>query len=225
MIFMPTGNVTGSVTISAAIRSGSSAIVQPITLAISQTGTTPLAPSVVLPAAQAGELTTRTNDTQGIITKTSHGLSGTETLALFWTDPNDGTSKCANDCTITSHDANTFHFTVVAGDVLPVGPSGTTPGTLLTFAVAQTITDATIPGTCLLQMMISSQAQGWCNLRSSGGTGVGSVQLATGITTTTPYIYPTAAGQAKPFTATVVTIDCYNATLAASTMTIEALLT
>jgi hypothetical protein len=217
------GNVYGTVQVLSAIRIGSAAsvAVTPAVSSLSMLGTDYPTSSITLPAAISGELTTRTNDTQGIVTKTDHGLTN-ETIALFWTDPDDGTDKCAYDCEITSYDDDTITFTVGDGDVLPDGAIGTTPGTTVKVAVAQYIDDLDIPGdSTLLMLRIQSGNDGWCNLYSSSGTTQSYAQLETWVSPTSPYIWPVKQDEAIPLAAAVQYALCYNGATVASTMTIE----
>jgi len=219
-----TGNVNGLVQILSTISPGSSPGTQAV-ISLTITGTNYQCPSVDLPAAKTGALTTRTSDTVGTMTTTQdHVLAGTETLAFFWDDPSTGASKCAYECAITGHTDDTVTFSVGAGDVLPAGPVDSTPGTSMTVAVCQRISsNVSIPGsTNLLQLQITSPKEGWCNLRSTGGASLGPVEVASAITPTAPYIWPKQASATPPYTNTIVAIDCYNAETTVSTMTIEA---
>lgn len=72
-----------------------------------------------LPAADAGTLSTRTNDTDGELTLTAgHGVSTGDVIDIFWTDAN-GDLKCAYGATVGTVDVNDVPFTGASGDVLP----------------------------------------------------------------------------------------------------------
>jgi hypothetical protein len=210
-----TGNITGTVLVQSAIRRTNTTGIDSTSLSITQTGTNCVDPSVKLPAGLPGTLTTYTDGTHGIVTTTNpHGLAGTEKIGLFWLDPSTGAQKKAYGCTITAHDASTYTFTVGAGDALPVIT------TAMTTAVAQTITDVVIPGSSVVQLTLSAGNDGLCNLYSVTPT----LLLSKWLTAAGPYIFPVTVGASPDFSATCVSIDCYNAATVASTMTVEALL-
>lgn len=67
-----------------------------------------------LAVAKSGTLTTRTSDTQGVVTTgAAHGWTTSDTVAVYW----DG--GVAHICTIGSTTSTTITFTAVAGDNLP----------------------------------------------------------------------------------------------------------
>ena len=55
------------------------------TVRINRTGGGQAGRSMTLPAAYAGGLTTRTNDTEGTVTAAGHNISTGNTVAVFWT--------------------------------------------------------------------------------------------------------------------------------------------
>lgn len=74
---------------------------------------------VALPAADAGELTTRTSDTAGTLTMDSgsHGIATGNKFDIFWTA--DGVAKCARDATAGTVAGTSVPFTLADGDALP----------------------------------------------------------------------------------------------------------
>ena len=213
------GNAVGTVTVTAAIRKGGSFGIDTVNFSITQTGSNPIAPGAVLPAGIAGTLTTRTSGTAGIATL-PNALTGSEKIGFFWLDATTGAQKSAYGGSISSHDSGTVTFTGLSGDALPTISGGTTPNPAIVLAVAQTITDLVMPGTNVLQLMISSTQNGLAVLSDVTPT----VRYTQFVTPTGPYIYPTYVGQSQPFSQTIVFIDCYNASTTASNMTVEALL-
>lgn len=167
--------------------------------------------SLTLPVAIEGELTTRTSDTAGTVTTdAAHGLAGTETIAIFWTDS--GIRKCAYNATVSSKTTNTVTFSGAAGDVLPAGPAGTGSGTTVRVAVAQLLDDDVhIPGGVdLLCLQLTTKYEGLIVLMSDGGTGADVVQLAEIVTSTAPHIWPIPNDAASEFSADICSIAMYN---------------
>lgn len=73
---------------------------------------------VVLPAADDGELTTRTSDTAGTLTMESgHGISTGDEIDIFWTAS--GVAKCARGATVGTVAGLSVPFTGASGDALP----------------------------------------------------------------------------------------------------------
>lgn len=68
---------------------------------------------IAIPAGKAGSLTTRTNNTEGVITCSDHGFEEADALAIFWA----GGSRY--NVTISTHNTGTLTFTGGAGDNLP----------------------------------------------------------------------------------------------------------
>jgi hypothetical protein len=170
-----------------------------------------------LDGVTVGTLTTRTSSTQGVFTFTSAApIQGTETIALFW---NGG---YVYDCTINS-------FTGVAGAVLTV--TFTVPGGQTALPVATTAglvsinTDVTnsvsIVGSDLQMLLITSTQPGLCELLDSVPTQrrLSLIAAAGGSD-----VWPQTAGQAVPFSQTIVTARMYNNSQTQATMTVVALL-
>ena len=84
---------------------------------ITGSGITVRDPSV--PAAKTGQLTTRTNDTDGVITMDSgHGMTTSDIIAVFWSDGSGGYDRRYRVDTAVSTDEVTISNG--AGDDLPV---------------------------------------------------------------------------------------------------------
>jgi hypothetical protein len=69
--------------------------------------------NVTLDAATEGSLTTRTSDTAGVITVTSHPFAAPDIIDIYW----DGGKQL--ECTISGTTATTITFSGGNGDVLP----------------------------------------------------------------------------------------------------------
>jgi hypothetical protein len=170
--------------------------------------------SVTMPACLQGTLTTRTNNTQGIIT-VANAFGGTEVLGLYWVVA--GVAYFAYSVAITSHDATTIHFTVGAGDVLPTD----TPPTTIYVAVAQAVSGLSIPGASLQQITIRSTGIGGYNLLATATS-----KLTGLVTAALTFGWPLVQTPASPmFTGTVDNLQFMGFTLAPSTMTLTVLLT
>jgi hypothetical protein len=76
--------------------------------------------NVTLDAATEGTLSTRTNDTSGVITVTSHSFSAADIIDIFWT----GGKQI--ECTVDSTTATTITFSGGNGDNLPIATTEVT---------------------------------------------------------------------------------------------------
>jgi hypothetical protein len=77
--------------------------------------------AISLPAAKTGTLSTRTNDTSGVVTlESDHGLAGSDVFDLYW---NGGMRY---DVDVDSVDGNDVTFSGGDGDVLPTQGSDVT---------------------------------------------------------------------------------------------------
>lgn len=177
-------------------------------------GNTVCKPIGSLPAAKlsSGNWTRTSNTVATSVTVTAHGLAGTEKLAIFWE------GGYCYDCTLTVGDANTITITTPGGaqTVLPAA------NTVLTIAVAQDVTNSvSIVGSDLQMLVITSTQAGICELLDSGPT-----QRRLSVITASGGVdyWPTVAGQAVPFSQTVITARMYNNSQTPATMTVVALL-
>lgn len=172
--------------------------------------------SITAPTAMVGSLTTRTDDTHGIITITNpaaHGLDGSEILGVFWTAA--GVKYACYGCTITAHDTTTVTITAAGGDHLP------TAATAVMVAVAQSVPIAfTGSGLLFLRLSAKAGAAGLANVYSSTPT----LLLSSQIYQASPYIWPQAVGASAPFSAAAATVVFYNGTQGATVMSLLALL-
>jgi len=180
--------------------------------------------SVVLPVGKAGVLTTRTNDTVGVITSAGHGLTGSETIAVFWDDPTTGDPKRCYRCTLTGGTGvgDTIGFTAAAGDVLPVAT------TAVQFGVAQNINlEATIDSTVLLALVIKTTnitEYGLCELFSDNGTSDPISELVADVYDNKCYGWPVEETDAAPYSGIIDELDFYNGSLVAGVGYVWALL-
>lgn len=117
-----------------------------------------------LAAGKTGTLTTRTNDTQGIITLTAgHALGdGEKTVDLFWELPTPG---YRNGVTATIS-TNSATITGGAGDNLP---TGTTPAMVM--CVAQSL-DVDFDSSKVVVIGLKSSKRSLVDFLESGGTSV-----------------------------------------------------
>lgn len=74
-------------------------------------------PTELVPALKTSTLTTRTSDTAGIVTSSTHGIPDTATICLYWTIA--GVNYYRYDVDIDSVATDTITFSGGAGDVLP----------------------------------------------------------------------------------------------------------
>ncbi|MGO9111167.1 MAG: hypothetical protein ACLP9L_18235 [Thermoguttaceae bacterium] len=182
---------------------------------LSPAGNTICKPTAPLPAANAGTLTTRTSNTQGVFTFTAAApIQGTETIALFWP------GGYVYDATINS-------FTGTAGAVLTVTftvpggqtalPAASTAGQI---ATAQDVTNSvSIVGADVQQLLITSTQPGICELLDATPA-----QQRLSVIAAAGAFDSWAGGSSPPWTDTVVKARMYNNSLTTATMTVVALL-
>jgi hypothetical protein len=185
-----------------------------LTANVATNGSVLLQPSVTAPAILTGQSASMAyvSGTQAIITFSSaHGLAGTETLATFWT------GGVAYEGSITSHDTLTAHITFAAGTAVP------SPGpTTVNVAVGQSLTDLTMVGSNLEQLLIDSQQAGFIDMLD--GTAASRLATAIGPSNASPgpYVWPITTGQAVPFSQTITDIVFYNNSTSSAVMTVTA---
>jgi len=92
--------------------------------------------SLTLTTGVAGTLTTRTDNDTGVVTSTAHGLTTSDFVSLFWTDPSDGSEKCRMNMDITASTTDTFTVDVGQGDNLPLAASSLVWGKVVSRVVA-----------------------------------------------------------------------------------------
>jgi hypothetical protein len=143
-----------------------------------------------LPAADAGELTTRTNDTDGTLTMDSgsHGISTGDKIDIFWTAS--GLQKCAFGATAGTVAGTSVPFTGASGDVLPAASSTIT-------ADVQIVLDCDFDGD-KLQMLggVIAAYNGNIVFEDSGNAVLDQTVLYAG----EPYLYYTRSGLTNPLT-------------------------
>jgi hypothetical protein len=84
---------------------------------VQETGDHPQTWEITLPAGEAGTLSTRTADGEGVLTSTGHSIEAADVVDIYWS----GGARYA--VTVDSVDANTITFDdtpAATGDVLPV---------------------------------------------------------------------------------------------------------
>jgi len=92
---------------------------------VSRTAEGQISQDPVLPAANAGTLSTRTSDTAGTLTLgAGHDISTGDTIDIFWTAS--GVQKCAYGATVGTVAGTSVPFTGASGDVLPALDSAIT---------------------------------------------------------------------------------------------------
>jgi len=140
-----------------------------------------------LPKADAGTLSTRTNDTDGTLTLGSgHGVATGNKIDIFWTDAN-GNLKCAYGATVGTVAGNSVPFTGASGDVLPALDSAIT-------ADVQTALDCDFDGDKLKMILAKSDRNGNLIFEDSGNAVLDHATLLA----TEPYFYYSGAGQTNP---------------------------
>jgi hypothetical protein len=83
-------------------------------------------PDETIPVAKSGTLTTRTDNDTGVITSTAHGITASDTIAIFWT----GGKRY--DVDVTAVTDNTISFDLGSGDNLPSQDATVTVSTKVT---------------------------------------------------------------------------------------------
>lgn len=124
---------------------------QPITENTSITHEASIVRDVSVAAAQAGELTTRTDDDSGTITMDSggHTITDGDRIDIFWAD-----GACYN-CTVGTVAGTSVPFTLrEGGDVLPAATTDVTVSIVEEVAVD-------VVGNNLLALAVYGQRRGW----------------------------------------------------------------
>jgi hypothetical protein len=185
-----------------------------LTANIQTNGSVLIQPSCTAPAILTGQSASMAyvSGTQAIITFASaHGLAGTETLAAFWTG---GT---AYEGSITSHDTLTAHVTFAAGTSVP------TPGpTTVNVAIGQSLTDLTLVGANLEELLIDSTQAGYVDMLDGTATSRLHSDIGPSNGSPGPYVWPQYSAEAVPFSQTITDIVFYNNSTTAATMTVTA---
>jgi hypothetical protein len=117
--------------------------------------------NVTLDAATEGTLTTRTNDTAGVITVEEHSFAAADIIDIYWAD---GTQL---EATVSGTTATTITFSGGNGDVLPVATTEVTvfEPTEITQVVTKTKQQAmlmTVNGRCVVRTnSVTAPAETW----------------------------------------------------------------
>jgi hypothetical protein len=205
----PVGNVTGSVQLVASINN------QVFQSAVNAQGTVGLSPSITAPAivsGAAGSLVEATGTTGTITFSGPHGLAGTETLAVFWT------GGYAWKVTITSQTTNSITVSAAAGTAFPAGT------TAVNVAVGQPITDLSMIGSNLQELIISSTQTALVDLLDSVPTSRLTELVGPSNGNPGPYIWPQTAGESTPFSQTIVDVMVYNNSTQSAVFTLLAVM-
>ena len=191
------------------------------------TGSQPLAPvgtliekssPMTLPAALQCSTWARTSDTIGVFT-VANGLVNGNKVAIFWTN------GYVVDAVVSLASSSSFTATVSNLQL----PGGSTAQTVLPLANTPVniglLTQATglsIIGSALQQLLVQSTQPGLVELFDNSGTPV--IRRTSIISTPNGFDgWPTAAGQAVPFSQTVVTCNFYNSSSNTAIMQVVAL--
>ena len=157
-----------------------------------------------LNAALSATLTTRTDNTSGVLTMedSNHGIENTDLFDLHWL--NGSTPQCAYGCNAANVSGNSVEFSGAAGDVLP-----TEDNTVNACAVSTVDTD--FDGDLVEMIVIGSDVQAHITFRDSGGTVIAAETLAAN----EGWAWASNQGVANPLTGNAVAealISCGNAT-------------
>jgi hypothetical protein len=178
------------------------------------TGSQPLTPTgtliqksspMNLPAALACSTWARTSDTVGVFTVTNTLVNG-EKVAIFWAN------GWVTDAVVSSASGTVFTATV-SNRVLPGGSTAQTvlpaANTPVNISLLTQATGLNIVGSALDQLLVQSTQPALVELFDNAGTPV--IRRTSVITTSNGYDgWPTASGDAVPFTQTIVTANFYN---------------
>ena len=192
------------------------------------TGSQPLAPTgtliqksspMNLPSALACSTWARTSDTVGVFT-VANTFSNGDKVAIFWD------SGWVTDA-VVSVASDTVFTATVSNRVLPGGstaqtvlPAANTPVNISKLTQA---TGLNIVGSDLDQLLVQSTQPGLVELFDNAGTPV--IRRTSVITTPNGFDgWPASAGEAIPFTQTIVTANFYNNSLNTAITQVVALL-
>jgi len=157
---------------------------------VSRTAEGQISHEVSLPAADAGELTTRTNDTDGELTMddANHGISTGDVIDIFWTDGS-GNLKCAYGATVGTVSGQSVPFTGASGDALPTVNTDVTAD-----VVVEVNTD--FDGDDVEEIMVLSTRQGHFDFLDSTPASLHEALLEAN----QPWFWFSAMGYANPLT-------------------------
>ncbi len=106
-----------------------------VTQADSVTGTESAKVQLALTNGKVAQLTTRTDNDTGVITSTAHGLSASDFVSFFWTNP-DGSEGCRMNMDITGVTTDTLTVDLGQGDNLPANLTNGVVGLVASRVVA-----------------------------------------------------------------------------------------
>lgn len=109
---------------------------------------------ITLSAGKSGTLSTRTGNSDGIVTATAHGYTDATTFAVYWT----GGVRYGMTC--SSYNANTVTLTGGSGTNFPI------QGTAVTLC-SETVLDVAFTGNDAYALWVSSNRAGHVDFRSS----------------------------------------------------------
>jgi hypothetical protein len=167
-----------------------------ISKSINRSGEGSIGKEVILAAAKAGVLTTRTDNDTGVITSNAHGYADTETVDVYW----DGGARYDMDLTAVA--ANTLDINGGNGDNLPIA-------TTAVVICKQTTINVAIDGDALeILGLVVEYADPAADeavrilFEDAAGDDIASVEL----TANTPLVYDIAGGASNPFTGDPITV-------------------
>ena len=174
-------------------------------------------PLTLAPALQCSTWA-RTSDTVAVFT-VANTLSNGNKVAIFWA------AGYVTDAVVSLASSSGFTATV-SNLVLPGGSTAQTvlplANTAVNIGLLTQATGLSIVGSALQQLLVQSTQPGLVELFDNSGTPV--IRRTSIITTANGFDgWPTSAGQAVPFTQTIVTVNFYNNSANTAIMQVVAL--
>lgn len=144
-----------------------------------------------LNAAVAGNLSTRTDNTTGIITSVAHGYVNTDVVDVHWL--NGTTPQCAYGCVVSNVAANAFDIAAAGGDILPAQNSAVN-------AYEVDLKDTDVDGDLLEVIAISASVAAHITFRDAGAN----VLLAQTLVSNEGWDWASNQGIANPLTGNAI---------------------
>lgn len=171
-----------------------------ISRSIVRTGDGVGAVEIAVPAADAGSLTTRTDDETGTLTMddAGHGITTGSTIDLYWSG---GSRHGITVGTVSGTSVPIGADDSGTGDVLPSAATAITADVQLAFNVSVDGDELALLGVELTYSNTSETSSGYLSLLDSGSSEIAALAL----TANQPRSYDITGGDTNPFTGNVIT--------------------
>lgn len=189
---MATGTITSTITIGG----------RSVAATNSVTDTGLIEHALTLTAADAGTLSTRTDNDTGIITLAEgHGITDSNTVDVYWS------GGVRYGMTVTAYDTTTITVDVGSGDNLPVQDTAV-------YAGVHTTVDVDVNGSLATMIVITADARAHIEFLTGASASIKAVEIASA---SYPFSWDSNCGHTNPITGQTVASARASAGTAAST--------